>query len=171
VPSPCLRSVSSEPAERIQATIKRRPAQRGGRPACASGGWRPHFSTERSGPSATCAERTDCAGGTATSPPPRAEIVARTEVVSWLRAASSAFPMPSGTSGALDLASCPLQWRGRAGISPASGSPARKIQLSIRIYGGPCPRASDEGAPGRHAYACANAPSIAAPIAVITSTK
>jgi len=67
----------------------------------------------------------------ATSPPPRAVSVARTRVVSWLRAAILAFPAPTGTSGILEFACRPIQWRGRAGITPASGSRARGRSVVI----------------------------------------
>jgi hypothetical protein len=64
----------------------------------------------------------------ATSPPPRAEIVARAGVVSWLRAANPAFPVPSGTSG-----------RSRTRVSPDTVAGPRRHSTGFRI---PCPRTS-----------------------------
>lgn len=69
-------------------------------------------------------------------------MVARTWVVSWLRAA--ALPFPTGGAGQWVRASgrrpreralCPLQWRGRAGISPASVSRVRMVLRLSAAYG------------------------------------
>ncbi len=63
----------------------------------------------------------------ATSPSPEGVCTWRgRRVVSWLRAAALAFP--TEVSGMLERAyytTCPLQWRGRTGIAPVSGSPVR----------------------------------------------
>jgi len=50
--------------------------------------------------------------------------VARTKVVSWLRAASLTFPAIQA-SGATSARYYPLQWRGRTGFSPVSVAPLR----------------------------------------------
>ena len=59
------------------------------------------------------------------SSPEDLHFVARTWVVSWLRAASLAFPTNRLVSGLLERAYCPLQWRGRTGITPVSVSRVR----------------------------------------------
>ena len=50
--------------------------------------------------------------------------MARTRGVSWLGAVSLAFP--TLVSGVVSARCCPLQWRDRAGLAPASGTPVRK---------------------------------------------
>src|SRR3989441_10212543 len=56
-----------------------------------------------------------------TIPPAREPTGGANEDVSWLRAIQLAFPgYPSGIE---PITACPLQWRGRAGVSPASVSP------------------------------------------------
>src|SRR6267142_6795225 len=56
-----------------------------------------------------------------TIPPAREPTGGANEDVSWLRAIQLAFPgYPSGIE---PITTCPLQWRGRAGVSPASLSP------------------------------------------------
>jgi len=60
----------------------------------------------------------------ATGSSPEDRVVARAEVVSWLRADPLAFPTAvSGLSERIER--CPLQWRGRTGITPVSVSPTR----------------------------------------------
>src|SRR2546427_4535526 len=55
-----------------------------------------------------------------TIPPAREPTGGANEDVSWLRAIELAFPgYPSGIER---ITACPLQWRGRAGVSPASVS-------------------------------------------------
>src|SRR5882762_9496945 len=55
-----------------------------------------------------------------TIPPAREPTGGANEDVSWLRAIQLAFPgYPSGVE---PITTCPLQWRGRAGVSPASVS-------------------------------------------------
>ncbi len=82
-------------------------------------------------------------------PPSGCVGVARREVVSWLRAASLAFPtLVSGVVStrvilseakeglfALRLTTvyCPLQWRGRTGISPVSVSPVRNSVVNANL--------------------------------------
>src|SRR5438552_9468440 len=62
-----------------------------------------------------------------TIPPAREPTGGANEDVSWLRANRLAFPgYPSGIE---PLTNCPLQWRGRAGLPPASVSPFPKRRL------------------------------------------
>src|SRR6266850_937337 len=60
-----------------------------------------------------------------TIPPARELHGGANEDVSWLRANRLAFPgFPSGIE---PITACPLQWRGRAGLTPASVTPVREI--------------------------------------------
>ena len=52
--------------------------------------------------------------------------MARAKVVSWLRAASLTFPAYLRQWYYERALCCPIQWRGRAGISPVSVAPARE---------------------------------------------
>ena len=69
-----------------------------------------------------------------TIPPTREPTGGANEDVSWLRAIQLAFPgYPSGTE---PITTCPLQWRGRAGFTPASVSPfAMSYALSLDAAG------------------------------------
>src|SRR6266545_7336555 len=61
-------------------------------------------------------------------PPPRNRVVARAEVVSWLRASFARLPghvRDQWLSERDRYDQCPLQWRGRTGITPVSVSPTR----------------------------------------------
>src|SRR5258706_12586503 len=49
--------------------------------------------------------------------------VARTRVVSWLRAAGLTFPTAPAVSGATSQRYCPLQWRGRHRRNPGPLAP------------------------------------------------
>jgi hypothetical protein len=76
----------------------------------------------------------------ATAPPPRVRRVARARVVSWLRAAALAFPavrpVAANETGWVRCHSrerasvCPLQWRGRTGVTPVSVSRTRVFGCS-----------------------------------------
>src|ERR687894_374493 len=65
--------------------------------------------------------------------PRGSEFVARTRVVSWLRAASPAFP--TGRSVAMWARVLvqlhPLQWRGRTGVAPVSVAPLRSFHSIV----------------------------------------
>jgi len=66
---------------------------------------------------------------------PRGSVkVARTRVVSWLRAAGLTFPTAPAVSGVTSLRYCPLQWRGRTGFTPVSVAPVRDQLLGEAIY-------------------------------------
>jgi len=60
--------------------------------------------------------------------------VARTKVVSWLRAAGLTFPTAPAVSGVYESALCPLQWRGRTGFEPVSVAPVRDQLFGEAIY-------------------------------------
>ena len=60
--------------------------------------------------------------------------VARTQVVSWLRAALLAFPTRRQWR-CVSRRVCPIQWRGRTGISPVSVSRVRN-QLFANLRSG-----------------------------------
>jgi hypothetical protein len=60
------------------------------------------------------------------APPSEVLNVARTKVVSWLRAIHLTFPAAFAASGTTSGCSiCPLQWRGRTGLQPVSVAPVR----------------------------------------------
>jgi hypothetical protein len=60
--------------------------------------------------------------------------VARTKVVSWLRAASTHLPDRSCDQWRYESALCPLQWRGRTGFTPVSVAPVRDQLSGEAIY-------------------------------------
>jgi hypothetical protein len=65
---------------------------------------------------------------TATRPPSEVLNVARTKVVSWLRAIRLTFPAAIAASGPYEsMFKCPLQWRGRIGFKPISVAPVRVL--------------------------------------------
>src|SRR5881394_4656020 len=67
-----------------------------------------------------------------TIPPAREPTGGANEDVSWLRANRRAFPESFPVAAATYIKHCPLQWRGRAGLTPASVSPfAMSYALSL----------------------------------------
>src|SRR5438045_4857250 len=71
-----------------------------------------------------------------TIPPAREPTGGANEDVSWLRANRRAFPESFPVAAATYIKHCPLQWRGRAGLKPASVSPfAMGYALSLEGAG------------------------------------